>query len=132
MPEEKVLFLCPHNAAKSILATAYFEKLATERGLSFAIESAGTDPDPEIMASVRDFLSEQGIQVTKETPSLVTQEQLDEASKIVSIGCDLSTWNVDPSKLQEWKDVPAPSDNLEGASELIKERVGELLKSLTA
>ena len=127
MPKEKVLFLCPHNAAKSILASAYFDKLTKEKGLSLAADSAGTDPDPEIMASVRDLLKEQGLDVAKETPSMVTQEQLDEASKIVSIGCDLSAWNIDPAKLHEWKDVPVPSQDLAGASEMIRSRVGELL-----
>lgn len=43
-----VLFMCPHGAAKSVLASAYFERLATERGLNVRVESAGTDPDPTV------------------------------------------------------------------------------------
>ena len=130
MPDEKVLFLCPHNAAKSILASAYFEEIAKEKGLSFSADSAGTDPDATVMASVRDLLSTQGLAVEKEIPSMLTQAQLDQASTIVSIGCDLSAWNVDPAKLQEWTDVPLPSEDLEGANELIKKKVGELMKGL--
>jgi len=132
MSEEKILFLCPHNAAKSILAAAFLEKMAKEQGLSIASDSAGTDPDPEIMASVRELLNAQGIPVIKETPSLLTQEQLDAASQIISIGCDLSAWNVDPAKLHEWTDVPAPSQDLAAASKLIKQRLGELLESLNS
>ena len=41
-----VVFMCPHGAAKSVLASAYFERLAKERGLNVRVESAGTDPDP--------------------------------------------------------------------------------------
>lgn len=130
MPQEKILFLCPHNAAKSILASAYFDQLAEEKGLSLVADSAGTDPDPEIMASVRELLKAQGMQVAKEIPSMVTQQQLDEASAIISIGCDLSAWNVDPAKLHEWTDVPVPSQDLTGASEMIRERVGELAVEL--
>ena len=130
MPDEKILFLCPHNAAKSILASAYFEEIAKEKGLSFSADSAGTDPDATVMASVRDLLSTQGLAVEKEIPSMLTQAQLDQASTIVSIGCDLSAWNVDPAKLQEWTDVPLPSEDLEGANELIKKKVGELMKGL--
>jgi hypothetical protein len=43
-----VLFMCPHGAAKSVLASAYFERLAKERGLNVRVESAGTDPDPTV------------------------------------------------------------------------------------
>ncbi len=39
-----VLFLCPHGAGKSVLASAYFQRLAKERGLNVRVESAGTDP----------------------------------------------------------------------------------------
>ena len=42
-----VLFMCPHGAAKSVLASAYFERLAKERGLNVRVESAGYRiPDP--------------------------------------------------------------------------------------
>src|SRR5687767_11912402 len=34
-----VLFMCPHGAAKSVLASAYFEQLAKERGLNVRVES---------------------------------------------------------------------------------------------
>jgi protein-tyrosine-phosphatase len=130
MTDEKVLFLCPHNAAKSILAAAYFDEFATKQSLSLSADSAGTNPDTEVMASVSDLLNQQGLQVEKKNPALVTQMQLDQASAIVSIGCDLSAWNVDAAKLHEWMDIPAPSQDLTGASELIRERVGELIEKL--
>ena len=40
-----VLFMCPHGAAKSLMASAYFQKLAKERGLNVRVDSAGTEPD---------------------------------------------------------------------------------------
>lgn len=43
-----VLFMCPHGAAKSVLASAYFERLAKERGLNVRVESAGTEPDATV------------------------------------------------------------------------------------
>lgn len=36
-----VLFMCPHGAAKSVLASAYFQHLAKERGLNVRVDSAG-------------------------------------------------------------------------------------------
>ena len=40
-----ILFMCPHGAAKSVLASAYFQRLAKERGLNVHVASAGTEPD---------------------------------------------------------------------------------------
>ena len=37
----RVLFMCPHGAAKSVLASAYFQRLAKERGLNVIVDSAG-------------------------------------------------------------------------------------------
>ncbi len=46
MGESKtVLFLCPHNAAKSVLAAADCDRLVRERGLPYRADSAGTEPD---------------------------------------------------------------------------------------
>jgi protein-tyrosine-phosphatase len=37
--------MCPHGEAKSVLASAYFQRLAKERGLNVHVVSAGTDPE---------------------------------------------------------------------------------------
>ena len=55
-----VLFLCPHGAASSVLASAYFQRLAKERGLNVRVESAGTDTDPDVAPAVVSHLRAQG------------------------------------------------------------------------
>lgn len=47
-----ILLLCPHNAAKSATATAYFGRLAAQHGLNFYITSAGSEPDNEVAPAV--------------------------------------------------------------------------------
>ena len=47
-----VLFMCPHGAAKSVMASAYFQKLAKERGLNVRVDAAGTEPEPAVSKSV--------------------------------------------------------------------------------
>ena len=39
-----VVFVCEHGAAKSVVATAYFNKLAAERNLPFRATFRGTVP----------------------------------------------------------------------------------------
>ena len=52
-----LLFLCPHNAAKSVLAAAYCQHLSAQGGLDVQVTSAGTEPDaaasPDVVALLR-------------------------------------------------------------------------------
>jgi anti-sigma-K factor RskA len=64
-----VLFMCPHGAAKSVLASAYFERLAKARGLNVRVESAGTDPDPTVSPVVAAHLNRQGYPAPKVEPT---------------------------------------------------------------
>ena len=43
---DHVLFMCPHGAGKSVLASAYFERLAREKGLKVRVDAAAPDLIP--------------------------------------------------------------------------------------
>src|SRR5438067_2384523 len=43
-----IVFVCEHGAAKSVIATAYFNKLAAERGLPHRATFRGTSPQAEL------------------------------------------------------------------------------------
>ena len=55
--KQTILFLCPHNATKSVIAAAYFNRLATELQLSFVGDSAGTDPSDSVSPVVTAMLN---------------------------------------------------------------------------
>jgi hypothetical protein len=64
-PEEKavgetptILFICEHGAAKSVIAAAYFDKLAKERGLKYRAAYRGTNPDPTLAVAAVKGLKE--------------------------------------------------------------------------
>jgi arsenate reductase len=118
-----VLFLCPHNAAKSVIAAAYCERLAAERGVPLRATSAGTDPDPGVSPGVAGALLAEGIDVRAHRPRRVTAEDLARASRVVSLGCDLGDL-VPPGLVSEqWDDVPSPSADLTGARTVIAAHV---------
>ncbi len=48
-----VMFVCEHGAAKSVIATAYFNKLAAERGLPYRATFRGTTPQDELSGTRR-------------------------------------------------------------------------------
>jgi arsenate reductase len=125
-----VLFMCPHGAAKSVLASAYFVRLAKERGLNVRVESAGTDPDPTVSPAVAAHLKRQGYPVPESNPRKVTAKDLESADVVISIGCDLSGLEEPRGKLVRWDEVPPLSEDFARADEAIRKRVTELIDEL--
>jgi len=125
-----VLFLCPHGAAKSVLASAYFQRLAKERGLNVRVTSAGTEPDPTVAPAVAAHLGKQGYTVPTTAPRKASKEDLATADVVVSIGCDLSGLPAPRGALVKWDDVPSPSQDFAGADEAIRKRVVALIEEL--
>jgi protein-tyrosine-phosphatase len=70
-----ILFLCPHNAAKSILAAAYCEHLAAQCGLAVQVTSAGTEPDAAASPEVVALLRTEGLDIAHHRPRHVSPEK---------------------------------------------------------
>ena len=122
-----ILFLCPHNAAKSVIAAAYCERLAAERGQPLRATSAGTEPDPGVSPGVAAALLAEGIDVCACRPRRVTVEALARASRVVSLGCNLGDIASPGLVVESWDDVPSPSADLTGACALIAAHVRRLV-----
>jgi arsenate reductase (thioredoxin) len=122
-----ILFLCPHSAAKSVIAAAYCERLAAERGLTLCATSAGTDPDPGVSPGVAAALLAEGIDVRAYHPRRVTVGELASASRVVSLGCDLGDLAPPGLVVERWDDVPSPSTDLTGARAVIAAHVRRLI-----
>jgi protein-tyrosine-phosphatase len=122
-----ILFLCPHGAAKSILAAAYCQRLAAERGLEVRAVAAGIEPDPDVAPAVARALLEEGIDVRGHRPRRVAPEELTGAWRMVSLGCELGDLAPPGLVVDRWDDVPSPSAQLEAARGLIAARLPRLL-----
>jgi arsenate reductase (thioredoxin) len=127
-----VLFLCPHGAAKSVLASAYFQQAAKDRGLNVRVEAAGTDPDEQVSPVVADHLRRNGYRVPVEKPRKVTPHEIETADVVISIGCDLTGLPVRANNLQKWDEVPGPGEDFKKADEAIRRRVTALVEELLA
>lgn len=101
-----VLFVCEHGAAKSVIATAYFNKLAAEHGLTVRATYRGVNPQAELSASTLKGLKDDGFDVPVEKPSLISQADVDDASVIFAIGCTLPSQAIASGKSGTWDDVP--------------------------
>jgi protein-tyrosine-phosphatase len=125
-----ILFMCPHGAAKSVLASAYFQRLAKERGLNVRVESAGTQPDSTVSPVVAAHLKAEGYPIPSTKPRKVAPEEFVSADVVISIGCDLGALPQPRGRLVRWDDVPALSDGFTAADEAIRKRVTELVEEL--
>jgi protein-tyrosine-phosphatase len=123
-----VLFMCPHGAAKSILASAYFKQLAAERGIRINVDAAGTEPAPAVSPAVAARLKEQGLAVPVSTPRRVTSDDVASADFVISIGCDTSKIPASAKgKLRQWDDVPDPGADLVAADKALRAKAQALL-----
>jgi arsenate reductase len=125
-----VLFMCPHGAAKSVLASAYFARMAQERGLKVQVESAGIEPDETVSAAVATHLQQQGYSIPRAKPRKATADDVQSADVVISIGCDLSGLPPPRGKLLRWDEVPGPGEDFAGADEAIRKRVTQLVEEL--
>jgi protein-tyrosine-phosphatase len=125
-----VLFMCPHGAAKSVLASAYFQRLAKERGLNVRVESAGTEPDAEVSSAVAAHLVKNGYPNPVAKPRKVTASDLATADVVISMGCDLKGLPAPRGRLLKWDEVPGPGEHFAAADAAIRKRVLELVDEL--
>ncbi len=125
-----ILFLCPHNAARSVMAAAYFDRLAQEHGLSLRAASAGTEPDDRPSLAVVAALRDDGIDVADHRPRRVMAEDLADALRVISLGCDVDELTPPGVPVERWDDVPPTGRDLGASRAAIRRRVALLVADL--
>jgi arsenate reductase len=128
---EKILFLCPHAAAKSVLAAAFFNRLAQKHGLDVVADAAGTEPDEVVSPAVVKLLAEEGIDMSQHKPRRVSENELKTAYRVISMGCELEDLAIASESVEEWLDIPAPSQDLLGARDRIESHIQALVTNLS-
>src|SRR5258706_3312063 len=97
-----VVFVCEHGAAKSVIATTYFNKIAAERGLLARARYRGVNPQAELSVSALKGLREDGLSVPDQKPSPITQADVDTATVMFAIGCTLPSIATASGKADSW------------------------------
>ena len=125
-----VLFVCLHNAGRSQMSQALFEKLAGDR---HEARSAGTEPAARVHPSVVTALREEDIDVSRRTPRLLTDDMARWADVVVTMGCGDACPVIPGRRYVDWdlrdpKDLPL--EEVRAIRDDIKARVDELVKDL--
>lgn len=82
---DTVLFACVHNAGRSQMAAAWFNKLCDPtkaRALS-----AGTQPGERVHAEVVQVMREEGIDLNGVKPQILSEQLAHQATLLVTMGC---------------------------------------------
>ena len=101
-----IVFVCEHGAAKSVVATAYFNKLAAERGLPYRATFRGTSPQDELSIRAVAGLKEDGMAVPSGKPAAISDGDVANATHVFAIGCTLPDKARRSGKSDDWSDVP--------------------------
>jgi len=80
-----VLFACVHNAGRSQMAAAWFNRLA-DPAKARAI-SAGTDPGSRVHLEVINAMNEVGVDLSKAGTTRLTTEVAQQAQMLITMGC---------------------------------------------
>jgi protein-tyrosine-phosphatase len=125
-----VLFLCVHNAGRSQMALGWFNHLAADRAIAW---SGGSEPASEINDDVVKAMDEVGIDISKEFPKPWTDEFLEAADVVVTMGCGDACPLVPGKRYEDW-DFADPADQtfevVRSIRDDIEARVRDLLRRL--
>jgi arsenate reductase len=99
-----VLFVCLHNAGRSQMSQALFERTADGRHTAL---SAGTTPAEHVQSEVIEVMHELGIDLSDSRPQLLTRELAEQADLIVTMGCGDQCPYIPGKRYIDW-DLPDP------------------------
>ncbi len=126
----RVLFVCLHNAGRSQMSRALFERAA---GGNHEAESAGTTPGEHVHPEVVHVMSELGIDISDGQPQKLTREMAERADVVVTMGCGDECPYIPGSRYIDW-DLPDPKgrpvDEVRAIRDGIARRVVDLVAEL--
>jgi len=126
------LFVCLHNAGRSQMSQALFQRAAEGRHSAL---SAGTTPGEHVHPEVIEVMRELGIDLADRVPQALTVELAQQADVVVTMGCGDACpyipgkryidWNLADPKGRPIEEVRATRDEIQGrVSALVAELDG--------
>ena len=125
-----VLFVCLHNAGRSQMSKALFDRAAAGRHHAL---SAGTTPGDRVHPEVVEVMRELDIDLADRTPRLLTRELAEQADLVITMGCGDQCPYIPGKRYIDWE-LPDPKgrpiDDVRAIRDDIAERVAALVREL--
>jgi arsenate reductase (thioredoxin) len=121
----RVLFVCVHNAGRSQMAAALFNRHARGRACA---DSAGTRPSTRVHPEVVQVMREIGINLEEAKPRLLTTELATDAVRVITMGC-ADECPVVSAPMEDWG-LPDPAGQPLEAVRRIRDDIDRRVRSL--
>ncbi|MFF3763166.1 arsenate reductase ArsC [Streptomyces sp. NPDC001922] len=131
-PKPSVLFVCVHNAGRSQMAAAFLTHLGQGR---VEVRSAGSAPADAVNPAVVEAMAEAGIDISTETPKVLTTEAVQTADVVITMGCGDACPVFPGKKYLDWQLQDPAGQGLQAIRPIrdaIERRVQALLEELLA
>jgi len=121
---QNILFVCVENAGRSQMAEAFFKKYGKKK---FDVISAGTIPATKLNPIVVSVMDEIGIDMTFQTPKLLSGDMIEQSFKTINMGCvdkescpalfvkDIVDWNISDPKNKTIEQVRIIRDDIKSS-----------------
>jgi arsenate reductase len=125
-----VLFVCLHNAGRSQISQALFDRAAHATHTAL---SAGTTPGERVHPEVIEVMRELGIDLSDHQPQLLTRDLAEQADVVITMGCGDECPYIPGKRYIDW-DLQDPKgqpvERVRGIRDDIARRVNELVSEL--
>ena len=125
-----VLFLCVHNSGRSQMALGWFNQLAGDAAVAW---SGGSEPGVEVNPSAVAAMAERGIDITSEFPKPWTDEIVQAADVVITMGCGDACPIFPGKRYEDWEVADPAGESLEAVRPIrddVERRVRALLAEL--
>jgi arsenate reductase len=123
-----VLFLCVHNAGRSQMALGWFSHLAGDKAVAW---SGGSEPGHEVNPTAIAVMAEVGIDITDEFPKPWTDEIVQAADVVITMGCGDACPLFPGTRYEDW-DLDDPAGQDIEAVRRIRDEIGHRVEVLLA
>ncbi len=126
----RVLFVCLHNAGRSQMSEALFERAAAGH---HEARSAGTEPGEHVHPEVAEAMRELGVELATHTPRKLTTADAEWADVVVTMGCGDKCPYIPGKRYLDWElEDPKgrPIEEVRATRDEIERRVVELIGEL--
>ncbi|CAN5460357.1 hypothetical protein BH20ACT15_BH20ACT15_14980 [soil metagenome] len=128
----KVLFVCLHNAGRSQMSAALFERAAAG---AHEARSAGTTPADRVHPEVAEVMSEVGIDLAGNRPAILSDQLARWPDVVVTMGCGDACPYIPGVRYIDWElrdPKGRPLDEVRSTRDEIDRRVAALAEELNA
>ncbi len=123
-----VLFVCVHNAGRSQMAAAYLTHLG---GDGVQVRSAGSAPADTVNPAVLEAMREIGIDISAETPKVLTVEAVQASDVVITMGCGDACPYFPGKRYLDWT-LQDPAGQGVEAVRPIRDEIEQRIRSLIA